>query len=328
MTDLEDRIRTVLRSQAKAMDVPPAEPGDRLVTLGRVGEPRRRWRVLAAAAVTVTVLAGGLALLARSPREPDGASAPDAPALRFETPTVLLEAWSLDVVTPSGESTPGPDVEVNGDPGTWHRYTTLELEWHDGAIPQRAFLSFESDGTTWWASEIRTYDGSVGGEWVEPAATGRFFETPIGMPFEGNLDLPNLRIDGVHLEVFRRPAACDSAAGPIALIADYPVIEVALATETELESSGFGATFQAFDTASCEPLPVADLEFEFVIDDPAVATVDDPSELEVAGEARRKRYVSISFQGSGETTLHATARDRGGALVGTVVVPIVVSVGG
>lgn len=77
-------------------------------------------------------------------------------------------------------------VAVHGDPGDG-LYWTLEAEWLEQGVPMRLFVYFRSDGTDWWASSIRTYDGSAGGDWV--MYEGEFFRSPLGDPFVGNLDL-------------------------------------------------------------------------------------------------------------------------------------------
>lgn len=77
-------------------------------------------------------------------------------------------------------------VTVHGDPGDG-LYWTLEAEWFENGVRMRLFIYFESDGTDWWASSIRTYDGTDDGAWV--IHDGEFFRSPLGEPFAGNLDL-------------------------------------------------------------------------------------------------------------------------------------------
>ena len=77
-------------------------------------------------------------------------------------------------------------VTVHGDPGD-RGYWTLEAEWIEQGVRMRLFIYFTSDGTDWWASSIRTYDGTDDGDWV--IYEGEFFRTPLGEPYAGNLDI-------------------------------------------------------------------------------------------------------------------------------------------
>lgn len=78
------------------------------------------------------------------------------------------------------------NVTVHGDPGDG-LYWTLEAEWFENGLPMRLYMYFTSDGTDWWVTSIRTYDGTDRGEWV--IYEGEFFRSPLGEPFAGNLDL-------------------------------------------------------------------------------------------------------------------------------------------
>lgn len=94
-------------------------------------------------------------------------------------------------------------VTVHGDRGDG-LYWTLEAEWAEQGAPMRLYVYFMSDGTDWWASSIRTYDGSPRGEWV--VYEGPFFRTPLGKPFAGDLDLTDpgsgctLRLANLRIE--------------------------------------------------------------------------------------------------------------------------------
>ena len=114
---------------------------------------------------------------------------------------MLLEATTVEVTVADRTFVPPSDVVVDGDPGTPNEYTTLELTWHEHGVEQRIYIYFTSDGTNWWADEIRTYDGNIAAEWIEEH--GVFFESPLGSAFVGDLDLPNLKIHGMRLEAFR-----------------------------------------------------------------------------------------------------------------------------
>jgi hypothetical protein len=86
-----------------------------------------------------------------------------------------------------------PEIELHSDPGT-PEYWTFESNWKEYDREMRLFIYFVSDGKTWWADEIRIYDGSQKGEWIR--FRGRFFETPIGGTYRGDLDLSGISDDG------------------------------------------------------------------------------------------------------------------------------------
>lgn len=325
---------------------------------------RRRFNPVLTAAAVAAVTVTGLVVIgsrddepARSNQsslaEPGGSldstpvadnASPAVSAFRFETPTVALEADTVEVITPAGTFSPTADVAVDGDPGMPDEFTQLDLSWNDG-VEQRILIYFESDGITWWASEIRTYGSPERNDWIEPATTGRFFESPLGTAYTGDVDLPNLRIAGLRLQAFVPPEVCGAPTVPAALIVDYPSIHGWI-------PGGFGATFQVYDTAACTPLPIVDYSFEYTIDDPAVAVITDTGPLStdltagattdttavtapngaVLPEAPGRREfneiktrVGLDFRGAGSTTLHVTARDATGAIIGTVDVPIIIT---
>ncbi|HEX4980604.1 MAG TPA: hypothetical protein VFV63_02855 [Ilumatobacteraceae bacterium] len=216
MTDIEDQIRVVLRAQADAMHVPDARPGEQVARVFGMPPDRRRARLWMAAAAAVLVIVAGIAIAQRRAEAPEAATTPAqstaaaaATSLRFETPTVRLDASSVEVVVGDQTFAPTTDVRVDGDPGTPNEYTTLELTWHEGVIEQRINMYFKSDGIDWWVDEIRTYNGQSDGDWFEPTAHGQYFKSALGAAYRGDLDLPNLHIRDMTLEAFRRPTASD-----------------------------------------------------------------------------------------------------------------------
>ena len=303
MTNIEDQIRFVLRSQADAMHVPDVRSDDQVARIG-APPPRRRARLSIALVAAVVVVVSGIAVALRRAEPPAAGTS----SFHFETPTVRLDASSVEVVIGDQTFVPTSDVRVEGDPGTPNEYTTLELSWHDRGIEQRINMYFTSDGTDWWANEIRTYNGQVNGDWIEPAAQGEYFKRSLGVAYVGGLDLPNLRIQDMTLEVFRRPAACDGATDPIALIADYPIIDSF--------PGGFGASFQLLDTATCTAIPVEPYTFEYTSDDLTVAAVAVP-QTDFPDYPPAKTRLELQLVGPGTTAIHATAKDKAGNVVGT-----------
>jgi hypothetical protein len=319
MNALEDRVTDVLRKQAAAMDVPDAQPGDTVVR-PLDAHARRAPRLLAGAAAAAIVL-GGLAAIAVRDGDPrQRAVAPadvPAPAFVFETSTVRLEADSIVVGSNGVVARPTGDVDVNGDPGMHQDSATLELTWFDEGGEQRLFLYFASDGTDWWASEVRTYDGPADDrDWAE-AAVGEWLRTPIGQAYRGDLQLANVAITGMTLEAFTVPDACLNPTAPYALRAGYPRIVSAV--------GGFGVNYEVLDTATCMALPVEGFAFEVTSDDPSIVTVraedvgpDFPATLENR---------ELSLLAPGQTVVRATIADATGAVVASTEIAVTVEPG-
>ncbi len=89
-------------------------------------------------------------------------------------------------------------MDVHSDPGS-PDYTTLELEWEENDREMRFYAYFSADAKSWWADEIRTYDGQVDADWLW--YTGPFFKSPIGQPFKGDVDLMNDKSDRIRGEI-------------------------------------------------------------------------------------------------------------------------------
>jgi hypothetical protein len=313
MTVLEDRIRNVLADQAAAMHVPDAGPAEPAARVTELPASSRRPRLLVAVAAAGLLVASGVALAQRRGADPVADEPASGSGFHFETPTVLLRAASVEVTVAGQTFVPTPDVRVEGDPGTPNEYTTLELTWHERGVEQRIFIYFASDGTNWWANEIRTYDGKTNGDWIEQQ--GKFFTTQLGGTYVGDLDLPNLKIRGMRLAAFRRPSSCDNPTSPLALVANYPNIDAGVGL--------YGATLQVVDTATCTPVPASGFTFEFTSENPAVATVQSPQEIIVDYPPTLAR-VGFNLVIPGDTTIHAVARDQGGTIVGTADMHVIV----
>lgn len=313
-------------------------PGDsQVVELDAFRQRPRRsaTSVLVGAAAAVLLVVGGLALLQRGDQPAPSAAANggvvagSAKAFSFTTPTVSLSADSISVIDGDRSFSP-TNAQVTSEP-SGDKHATLEITWTEGGAEQRIFMFFTSDGTDWWATEIRTYDTASGEpDWHEPIATGTFFSTPLGSAYTGDLDLPNLRITGMTLQAFLAPAACEAPTAPIALVADYPNIVA--------PAGGFGASLQLIDTATCTGLPVASYTFDYTTDDPSVALIADagwPNNGSMPVEAttvpvdqsgptttvapyfETRARVSLQLVAPGTTVIHATVRDENGVIVGT-----------
>ena len=316
MTLTEDRIRNVLANQAAAMRVPEVTSSDEFAKVIELPTPHRRPRLLVVTAAAGLLLAAGFVV---AQRRTDN-SATEAPAaatgFHFETTTVLLDAASVEVTVADKSFVPPSDVVVEGDPGLGNEYTTLELTWHDQGVEQRIYIYFTSDGTNWWANQINTYDGQVNGEWVEQQ--GEFFKSPLGGAYAGDLDLPNLKIRDMRLEAFRRPSACDSPTGPVALIANYPKIDSFV--------GGYGATLKLVDPTTCQPVAVSNYTFEYRSDDPTIATLS-PDQPNIPDYPPTLTRVGLDLVAPGSTVIHVVAKDQAGTVVGTAEMHITVRPG-
>ncbi|MGZ7011055.1 MAG: hypothetical protein ACXVI2_13245 [Ilumatobacteraceae bacterium] len=301
-TNLEGRIRDVLANQAAALQPPDVRPDDTLVVVGgphRDRGPRRSVLVAAAAAL---VLVAGIAIANRHPDSSVGVgSASTGGAFHFETPQVVLDAASVEVDTAGRTFVPPAATGVNSDPGTPNEYTTLELEWDAQGVPMRIYMYFASDGTNWWATELRTYDGSPGGEWIE--MPGTYFRSPLGTAYQGDLDIRSLHIHGLRLEAFRRPDVCTNPTKPLALVANHAKIET-----DAFAGGGYAATVTLVDTATCSPVSTDGVSVSISSDNPEIAAVQPAEGLpsDPTGVIR----ISLSIPKAGTTAVHVVVRDK------------------
>lgn len=334
MNALDDDIRTVLHRQSAEMHVPdrPAIDDLALTNVGlRPPGAGHRWLLPAAAVVLVAL--GGLALAQRRTADDAGrnpAAEQPAAAFTFDTPTVRLTAQQVEVLVGDQTFVPPAGTTAHSDPGN-PEYTTLELSWSDTRQEQRLFIYFESDGASWWANAIRTYDAN--GEWLETPPGQRWFESPLGSAWTGDLNLPNVRIADITIEAFLRPASCDNPTGPIAVVAAYPAIEGVAGN-----GNGFGGRVDLIDTSTCTPIDPTPYTFTAVSADPTVAEVlmydqpfgstttiagDAPVIAEDSGQEVYGRF-DLVFRNAGETTVQVTVTDSVGTVIGTVTTPVVV----
>jgi hypothetical protein len=168
------------------------------------------------------------------------------PAIDVDTGPVRLTAESFRIVTAWHEYTMA-GITTKGTPLDYfacdyeaddcisaHSAGTLELIWCEAGEQQRLFIYLDSDETTWWATEVRTYDGRPdrNEDWL--SWHGRFFETPLGQPWQGDLHLTDgkgahhlsdgltptgeLHIEGMTLEAFT--GASDPSMSPAQLRSD------------------------------------------------------------------------------------------------------------
>ena len=92
------------------------------------------------------------------------------------------------------------NLVVDGDPGN-ATYQSLELTWQERGVEMRLYIYLQATSTEWSSDEVRTYDGSGGGDgtrWVY--FYGEHFKSPIGNGFTGDVDLLSSDSDNVGVE--------------------------------------------------------------------------------------------------------------------------------
>jgi hypothetical protein len=273
---------------------------------------RRRGTVRLGAALACAALVVGGIVMIQARSQPDGRAA-DQPgsAYSFSTPTVALTADRI-AVTVAGRTSSPASATVHSDPGQPNQYTTLELTWTDG-VEQRLNIYFASDGTNWWASEIRVYDSSGAGGWVEPSATGEFFKSPLGTAYHGNFQIANVDITNLTLQAFLTPAECNPTGHGIALISLFGSI-------SEPSGGDFTAGFRLVDIATCAVVSPGSYSIAYTTDDEAIASTF--VDIQPADGILR---VNVHPHAVGTTTLHATVKDATGNVVAIASVPVVVT---
>lgn len=330
--DIEAALGDLFERQAGAMTVDAQVWDDAPMVSVTTLTSRRRSRpglatiVSVAAAVALVV---GIVAIAPGGKGVYVAGRPGSPtAVRFGTPQVSLAADSLQIEAGGQRfSAGGSTVAVNSDPGTPNKYTTLELTWNERGVEMRLNMYFASDGLSWWANEMRTYNGKSPGDWIE--YTGTFFRTPLGHAFTGNVDLRaddgsgHLRLANLHLQPFLPPAACAHPGTRYALNPAYASVDIPKG------AGGFGiGVTQLLDTTSCSAVADPHLyTYDWTVADTAVAKidVDKPWRSELLGADPTER-MDLAPTGQGKTDLHVVARRRSnGQVVATADIPITVA---
>lgn len=371
---LESRIRTVLDHQAERIAVPPPRPivpGDPdrwspSLRRGLRGSPAGTSRPLlltACAVVAVSVAIGAVAIVrdgstatidpAGDPARPDGVAADAAtPAAHLDLDTgvgVRLRASSLTVET-DGRTFQAPTasvddgLEVHGDPGISPDdpaggYTSLELSWFEDDIEMRVNLYFASDGTDWWVSEIRTYDGAPAGEWTTATTTisgpttitadgDEWFRSPLGQPYVGDIDVGPLHVADAELEAFTPPAtSCDGSGTPGELMIDPGVNDVIERLDApEASVTGHAFVVVVRDAATCQPVPLDDLRIDAVADDGTPVAADWTDRASMPGPHTGEVDLSFDFASdTGPSSIRIEAIDPSDRVVATLDVPVVMA---
>lgn len=209
----DERLAPEISSWLQATDSPPADPRasrSRAVEAARGTSqvhpwrfrPERsplpvRWNLTVAPLLVVVLMSAALVLtlVASDDRRPALIAGPSAVPtdLHWQTDVVDFRAAAFRLAI--GDelfTTAGSRLMVDSFPGD-RRYWTLEVEWLEHGVEQRMDWDFAADGSDWWVSQLRTYDGHAEGEWVY--ADGPFLQTPLGQAYEGDVRI-ELRGEG------------------------------------------------------------------------------------------------------------------------------------
>jgi hypothetical protein len=208
--DLEAELRDLFDRQQRAIrpTVSGPMPPHTTVVWASPKTPRRRIVLAGAAAVAVLGITAGIAAVAARDDTGTGAASTLGTPEPFSvgTPQVTLTAKDFSIEV-DGQTFTGDRISVNSDPGD-PTYQTLELTWFEHGVEMRLNIYFAANGTNWWVSELRTYNGHQNGDWVY--FDGPLFTTPLGSAYTGDVDLTastdgmtsRLRISGMELQPF------------------------------------------------------------------------------------------------------------------------------
>jgi hypothetical protein len=130
----------------------------------------------------------------------------DGDVVHWQTDVVTLAATRLEIDANGLRFTGGPKASITGDPGNMTSWT-LEATWNEQGREQRLNLYFAADASTWWIREISVYDGAANrqADWATFPG-GPWARTPLGSPFQGDLDLQGTSATGpveLHLAGLR-----------------------------------------------------------------------------------------------------------------------------
>lgn len=328
LRELFERQADSVSADARAWDDPPMAS---VVSLPRPRRSRSVVATIVATAAAIALVVGVATIGSGNGVRVAGQSGAPTP-LHLATRQVSLSADDMAIQAGGRMFTAGGStVDLNSDPGTPGKYTTIELVWTENGTEMRLNIYFTSDGHDWWANQIRTYNGSSPGDWIE--YTGVFFRSPLGTAFTGNVDLAadeshgHLRFSNLRLEPFLPPAACKSATTKYVLDPSYTRVDI----PNGADGFGLGST-PLLDAASC--IAVADLHaytFDWTLGKPGVVSIDTynatshrtlHSSLLGADPATQ---IDLTRKGPGTTILHVTARQRStGKVVAATDIPVTV----
>ena len=332
--ELEGALRELFERQVEAMGVNTRAWDDPpLATVSPSTAPRRSRSAMTAVLATAAAVALVVAVVAIIPARSGVyiGGQPGSPAeVHFATKHVSLSADNLSIDARGHHFTAaGSTIDVNSDPGTPDKYTTLELVWTERGVEMRLNIYFTSDGHDWWANEIRTYNGKSPGDWID--YQGEYFRSRLGSEFAGDVDLAATDSDGhlhfsnLRLQPFLPPAICNNATTRYAFDIAYSHVDMPNVT-----ADGFGiGTPTLLDTTTCAP--VTDTHafvYSLALTPTGVAgiAVGNDQRLNSQYDIDPSASIQLATAGAaGTATLRLTASRRiGGQVVATADIPITV----
>ena len=111
----------------------------------------------------------------------------DSTKVHWATSIASLKADEFHLIADGKRFTAtSPFIRVNSDPGDAN-YSSLELTWFENEVEMRINIYFRADGSSWWADEIRIFDGKEETDWI--FFTGEFFKSSLGEKYTGELQI-------------------------------------------------------------------------------------------------------------------------------------------
>jgi hypothetical protein len=329
LRDLFDRQARALHIDARTWDDAP------MVAVDDLGVRRRPRSAIAAIVSLAAAVALVVGIVAIAPG--DGvhvAGRPGLPAaIHLATKQVSLRADSMSITAGGRHFTAGGStVDLNSDPGTRNKYTTIELVWNEGGTEMRLNIYFTSDGHDWWAKEIMTYNGKSPGDWID--YRGVYFRTPLGTAFTGNVDLAatdapgRLQFSNLQLQPFLPPAVCKNATTRYAFDIAYDH-----ANMPDDRRSGFGLGQPTLlDTTTCTQVSDSHaFVYDLKLTSAGVAAINTAygsghnHVVTAQHDIDPQASIDLASEGRGSTTLRVTARSRArGQVVATTEIPVTV----
>jgi hypothetical protein len=192
----------------------------------------------------------------------------------------------------------------------------LESRWYERGVEQRLVLDLVVDGTSWWVSQARTYDGRNQGGWITFGELAERTRTTLGEPFEGDLEASST---GAQRKALRKPGAAELRLGGLRLTAFTPGTRRApLAGCEPWAGEGMPEALDPTLTAAELEARLREQGLCFVFDHtwPVAPAVDgpQPAQGETLGLDRRCS-APASGHVSGVETMPMAAQPGGGALI-------------
>ncbi len=201
-----------------------------------------------------------------------------------------------------------------GEVGTWQESANLRLMGDKDRVPVLVEFDFESDGSDWWVSEIRTSYNEGEAEWNKE--TGEFFRSPLGTTFSGDLTLEHLAMTALEVEAFRSPLACLAPRHAFALGLNHPYATIYSGFNIDYwrEPATTELQLRLFDSASCTPSDIDGLDVEVNVVDPTVFSLDEIVDHEEVGVFG----LQLAVNRAGGTRIEVLVRDSTGLVVSEV----------